>query len=155
MLCKLEGDKYSCSYLRKGQGRITDTTRLGLQAAQFIGQAPTLVVFYRQLICISYASWVMQKRKSHSFCPCFHFTLPPLDFCLSSQSQVVVLYKASCRGLQMLLTGTIYSSFIRGLNDCRCWKWYIKHHIHNIVTPAVVVCDQRVWKFRSKPTSVM
>lgn len=56
MLCKLEGDKYSCSYLRKGQGRITDTTRLGLQAAHFTGQSTTSLVFYRQLICISYTS---------------------------------------------------------------------------------------------------
>lgn len=71
MLCKLEGDKYSCSYLRKGQGRITDTTRLGLQAAQSMGQSPTLLVFYRQLICISYASWVMQKERITPSAPAF------------------------------------------------------------------------------------
>lgn len=71
MLCKLEGDKYSCSYLRKGQGRITDTTRLGSRAAQFMGQSPTLSVFYRQLICISYASWVMQKERVTPSAPAF------------------------------------------------------------------------------------
>lgn len=59
MLCKLECDKYSCTYLRKGQGHITDATRLGLQ---FVGKLPTLLVFYGQLICISYASWLMQKE---------------------------------------------------------------------------------------------
>lgn len=75
MLCKLEGDKYSCSYLRKGQGRITDITRLGLQAAQFMGQSPTLLVFYRQLICI------MQKERVTPRAPAFTSHIPPLPPC--------------------------------------------------------------------------
>ncbi len=43
----------------------------GLQAAQFMGQSPTLLVFYRQLICISYASWVMQKERVIPSAPAF------------------------------------------------------------------------------------